>query len=203
MRIYQITDTHVAPSTHHTRRSFERLMQYCMQAPPDLLVISGDLTQEDGDADTCRWMCDRIPQGQLHVVVLGNHDDPRVIHECFGAVLNPDPSGCFVLPLDEIDLIFINTGAGALPAEQLLWLQTPRHRAGSVVFTHYPTRLVSDGYMDRRWALTNREQVDQVLCESRIEHVFCGHFHAAYDGRTDPDAYELHITPSPAFAVDL
>ncbi len=203
MRIYQITDTHVAPDAHHTQDSFRTLMAHCVESPPDLLVLSGDLTREDGDVATCTWMADLIPAGVAHVVLQGNHDDPEVIADVFRDALNPDASGAFALPLDAIDIAFANTGTGCFPTAQLDWLRSRRLRENSVLFTHYPTRPVSGGYMDSNWALSNRDEADSVLRETRLGHVFCGHFHAAYAGRADDEAYELHIAPSPAFSIGL
>lgn len=203
MQIYQITDTHVAPEAHHTRDHFETLMAHCEAEPPELLVLSGDLTREDADVAVCGWMAELIPAGIPHVVLQGNHDDAEVIAQSFPNALNPDASGTLALPLGQIDLVFANTGAGSFPGEQLEWLQSRRVRENSILFTHYPTREVSGGYMDRNWALSNRDEADAALRQTRLGHVFCGHFHAEYAGKADPDAYELHVTPSPSSGIDL
>ena len=50
-------------------------------------------------------------------------------------------------------------------------------------------------------ALENAEQVSKVIKESKIKHVFCGHYHNAIDKRCD--GFYLHLTPSPAFQIDL
>ena len=202
MRIYQITDTHVAPKAHYTRDNFTRLMGFCRQDPPDLLVLSGDLTQEDADANTCEWMADHIPADLPHVVLEGNHDDPDVIERVFTNAI-PNSFGAFAIPLDAVDLAFANTGSGHFPDEQLEWLQHRRLRENSVLFTHYPPRRVSGGYMDSNWALANQDAADAALRETRIGHVFCGHYHAAYSGQSHADSYVLHVTPSPAYEVDL
>ena len=54
--------------------------------------------------------------------------------------------------------------------------------------------------MDLNYPLGNQQEADAAISESNISYVFCGHFHTAHK---DQAAYELNVTPSPAFTVDL
>ena len=54
--------------------------------------------------------------------------------------------------------------------------------------------------MDQTYPLMNRDAVHAVLCDSPVSHVFCGHYHA---DTVVESGYQLHVTPSPAFNVDL
>ena len=134
------------------------------------------------------------------MVLPGNHDDEQIVFEVFQDEINTSPAFHELVPLEEIDLVFLNTASTWLPAEQLQFLTQGAIRPGSVLFTHHPTCTVADGYMDRVWPLKNREAVHRALSASAISHVFCGHYHCEHEVHAD---YGLYITPSPAFDVDL
>jgi 3',5'-cyclic AMP phosphodiesterase CpdA len=199
--IHQITDTHIPVSGDMTvRDNFLRLMAYCEEAQPDLLVITGDLPGEDGSREAYEWMRTVLPADIPFLVIPGNHDDPDSLFEVLGHGLNT--SGDFIehIPLADIDLLFVNTWSTRLPADQLARVEAADIRPGSVLFLHHPTKEISGGFMDINYALGNREEVDAALRRSNFEHVFCGHYHTDFHVN---DGYHLYITPSPAFDVDL
>ena len=175
-------------------------MDYCSSEAPDLLVISGDLTRDDADAATCRWMKSKLPPAIPAVVIPGNHDSAQVLYEVFADSFNPTPDFCFALNFDDTDVLFTNSGSGVFPTTQLDWLGQRRTRENAIMFTHYPTKKLSDGFMDRTYPLLNIDEADAAIRATRISHVFCGHFHTDYDVL---DGYHLHVTPSPAFTLDL
>ena len=197
--IYQITDTHVPHDEDKlTRKKFVELMGYVRKNPADILVITGDLPGEDGNMDIYRWMRSQLPAGQRTYVIPGNHDIDANLFEAFGEEICVNADFFHTLELDEIDIVFTNTGSGNFPLLQLRHLA--KVRSHSVLFTHYPTRKISDGYMDTNYPLERRPEVDAAIAGSNISHVFCGHFHTDHKAVA---GYELHITPSPAFEVNL
>ncbi|MBQ74132.1 MAG: hypothetical protein CMQ20_03790 [Gammaproteobacteria bacterium] len=199
--IYQITDTHVAlDNKNSTRENFLAVMNYVCQNPADLLVITGDLPDEDGSKEIYQWMKEQFPKGQKTYLIPGNHDDDGNLYEIFGPEFCVSPHFFHTMRLDGIDVIFTNTGSGRFPPEQLDYLSSESVRSQSVLFTHYPTRKISDGFMDTIYPLENLPEVDDVLVRSNIGYVFCGHFHTEYKAS---GGYEIHVTPSPAFEVDL
>ncbi len=198
---YQITDTHVPPEDGKpVRLNFLALMDYVAKNPADLLVLTGDLPGEDGSREIYEWMKAQLPANQKTVVIPGNHDDNRNLFEVFGEEMCVNHEFFHTLSLDEIDVVFTDSSSGTLPTVQLDCLSSAAIRKHSVLFTHYPTRKVSDGFMDSTYPLNNLGQVDATICNSKIDHVFCGHFHTEHQSL---GAYDLHITPSPAFEVDL
>jgi len=199
--IYQVTDTHVPDDpAEKVAGNFRQLMDYVHDNPADLLVISGDLTKLDASLPAYQWILEQIPSGQETVILPGNHDDAGTMFAVFGKALCRDPDFQFTIPLGDIDLVFSNTGSTHFPADQLDAVTSDTVRAGSVLFTHFPTRVVGDGFMDRTYPLADVDAVDARLSVSHIRHVFCGHFHTEADL---PGPYNLHVTPSPAFDVDL
>jgi len=199
--IYQITDTHVPhESDNPVKKNFLILMDYIRQNPADLLVITGDLPGEDGCKDIYGWMKAQLPEDQKTYVIPGNHDDDVNLYEAFGEKICVNPEFFHTMALEDIDVVFTNTGSGRFPRDQLEHLENESIRNQSIVFTHYPTKKLSGGFMDKTYALQGIPEVDAVLKRSNIAHVFCGHFHTEHEA---VGGYELHVTPSPAFEVDL
>jgi 3',5'-cyclic AMP phosphodiesterase CpdA len=199
--IYQITDTHVMlESDSVAKRNFTTLMTYIAEHPADLLLITGDLPGVDGAADVYEWMKAQLPVGQKTHVIPGNHDDDANLYSVFGEQICGNEEFLFIIELEEIDLILSNTGSGMFPDEQLAFLKQPKIRKDSILFTHYPTKKISTGFMDINYPLGNIKKTDMAIRQSNIDHVFCGHFHTDY---TIVDGYALNVTPSPAFCVDL
>ena len=197
--IYQITDTHVPHEEGKlTRKKFVQLMEYVRNNPADILVITGDLPGDDGNIDIYRWMRSQLPVGQRTYVIPGNHDNDANLFEAFGEEICVNSDFFHTIELEEIDIVFTNTGSGNFPPLQLNHLSTVRNH--SVLFTHYPTRKISDGFMDKTYPLAQLLEVDAAIVKSNISHVFCGHFHTDHKAVA---GYELHVTPSPAFEVDL
>ncbi len=197
--IYQITDTHVPHEPgKQTRQNFVELMQYVRRNPADILVITGDLPDTDGNKEIYEWMKAQLPPGQKTHVIPGNHDNDANLFEAFGEDICVNPDFFHTINLEEIDIVFTNTGSGEFPLQQLRHLT--RVRSHSVMFTHYPTRKISGGFMDMTYPLAHLVEVDEAIAKSNIQHVFCGHFHTEHKAVA---GYDLHITPSPAFEVDL
>ena len=198
--IYQVTDTHVDEDPGTTAsRNFTTLMQYVAEHTADLLVISGDLPGEDGSKAIYEWMKSQIPASQPTLVIPGNHDDSAALFEVFESDHNTRRDFFEHRPLSDIDLLFANTESTYLPKEQLDRICAGNIRPGSILFIHHPTREVSGGFMDLTYPLKNWQEVHAALDASKINHVFCGHYHTEAVLQSQ---YDLYVTPSPAFKVD-
>ena len=179
--------------------NFVALMNFCREQPPDLLAITGDLPEEDGNRSAYDWIWNQLPPDIPHIILPGNHDDPAVLFEVFQGGLNLNSDFMELIPLAEIDLLFVNTASKVLPRDHVDFISSEDVRPGSVLFIHHPTKEVSGGFMDITYPLENRTEVDQAISASNISHVFCGHFHTEFEIHDD---YHLYVTPSPAFEVD-
>ena len=199
--IYQITDTHVGLEDDNVARlNFLVLMEYVSEHPADLLLITGDLPNKDGSTEIYSWMKSKLPATQRTHVIPGNHDIEGNLFQVFGEEICGNEDFLFTIELESIDLLFTNTGSTSFPDAQLAYLQRPEIREHSVLFTHFPTKKISDGFMDRNYPLQNIEATDKAIRASNIDHVFCGHFHTEFSIK---DGYNLNVTPSPAFEVEL
>ena len=202
--IHQITDLHI-PDTNdderfvHVRENVLRQLALIEADGTDLLVMTGDLTMTDGSRAGCEWIRSVLPPVPT-VVIPGNHDDPALLYEVFGAGRCMNPCFCFMLKREGRGLVFVNTTGDRLPEDQLRFLSRLPQRA-SILFMHHPPDLISDGFMALNQPLWNYVDVASAIRSSPITHVFCGHYHNAID--KDCDGFSLHLTPSPAFQIDL
>ena len=200
MIIYQITDLHVSSEEDEQARvHFLQIIDFIRKAPPDLLVITGDLALPDG-SESYTWIKDHLPDDVDYVVIPGNHDDCNKLFDVFHNSIVPSPDFFFTIALDEIDLIFANTSTGSLPQIQLQYIRSNTFRENSILFLHHPTKVLSNGFMDLNYPLKDIALVDEIISQSHIKYVFCGHFHTEYEVQ---EKYTLYVTPSPAFEINL
>ncbi|MEM9300425.1 MAG: hypothetical protein AAGA64_18870, partial [Bacteroidota bacterium] len=68
---------------------------------------------------------------------------------------------------------------------------------------HHPPILLSHGkgFMDSNYPLKNHQLVNQSILDSKIEYVFCGHYHNVFC--VSLESYTLHLTPSIASKIKL
>lgn len=198
--IYQITDPHVPLQGNDVQAAFLKLMHYVKENPADLLIMTGDLPGIDGSIEVYEWIKRKIPSTQKYFIIPGNHDDAAKLFRVFGSTVCGNSDFLFTEKLDEVDLVFTNTGSTRFPESHLNYLQQESIREGSILFTHFPTKKISDGFMDMTYPLGNVSEADKRIRESNINHVFCGHFHTEF---YIEDGYHLHVTPSPAFSIAL
>ena len=195
MRIHQITDLHIPDGetpNNTTKSNVIKLLSFVHKDNSDLLVISGDLTMTDNSVQACEWLNSALPETPRTIIMPGNHDKASVLWEVFG------PKRCI-----SHDFYFaVDTSSYSLPDDQIEFIKSEAANQASLLFIHHPPDLINpSGFMALNHALENATQVSEAIKESQIEHVFCGHYHNAID--KDCDGFYLHLTPSPAFQIDL
>ena len=198
MKIHQITDLHVPDEMSddrfvHVRENVLRQFRFTERELPDLLVISGDLTMEDGSEDCCQWISQNLPDVPV-IVIPGNHDDPRIIEQVFG----PWPTQ---KKYANCNLVFLDTSSDELPHDQISILGALDAKHPCLLFLHHPPHLIGSGFMSKNQPLLNHSVAADAIAVSVVDHVFCGHFHNA--ATVSCDGFELHLTPSPAFQIAL
>ena len=205
MRIHQITDLHIPDgetTNDKTKSNVLKLLSFVHKDNSDLLVISGDLTMTDNSVQACEWLNSALPETPRTIIMPGNHDKPSVLWEVFGPKRCISHDFYFALDIDAYKLIFVDTSSYSLPDDQIEFIKSEAANQTSLLFIHHPPDLINpSGFMAINHALENATQVSEAIKESQIEHVFCGHYHNAID--KDCDGFYLHLTPSPAFQIDL
>ena len=205
MRIHQITDLHIPDgemTNGQTKSNVLKLLSFVREDNSDLLVISGDLTMTDGSVQANEWLNSVLPEAPQTIIMPGNHDKPSVLWEVFGPKKCINHDFYFALDIDAYKLLFVDTSSYSLPDDQIEFIKREAANQASLLFIHHPPDIINPvGFMGINHALANAEQVSKVIKESKIKHVLCGHYNNAIDKRCD--GFYLHLTPSPAFQIDL
>ena len=196
LRVLQLSDPHLLADPRGRCRgvvALEALEQAWCQAlaqlgePPDLLLISGDLCQDEslGGYVRLRELLERwaVPTALLS----GNHDNPGLLRAALGRWAWIAPA---VVPL-----------AGWLEPAQRAWLQH-QLQAGqgpALVALHHPPVPIGSAELDRI-ALQEPEQLLQLLLANpRVAGLVFGHVHQHWHGvleRVSGTALPLWACPS-------
>lgn len=174
------------------------LLDFIRVTKPDLVAISGDLTQRARTAEflEARKFLDAIPFPEI--VVPGNHDMPlhnvfaRLFHKLdrFRRYISEDLEPFYVD--DEIAVAGVNTARaltgknGRINRQQLAKLRArfatlpPAHI--KIVVTHHPFDLPSGVEGDR--VVFRARPAMKILAQIPIDMLLAGHFHVAGTSRT-------------------
>jgi 3',5'-cyclic AMP phosphodiesterase CpdA len=176
----------------------EPLISAVAEVKPDLVAISGDLTQRARSHQfrEARVFLDALPQPQI--VVPGNHDVP--LHNVFTRFLQPldkykrhitdDLQPVYVD--EEIAVVGVNTArsltfkGGRINEDQIARIREELCGADSdvikIVVTHHPFDL-PEGYSDRD--LVGRAQMAMTgLADCGADLFLAGHLHVSHTGHT-------------------
>ncbi|HEU5081486.1 MAG TPA: metallophosphoesterase [Opitutaceae bacterium] len=176
----------------------EALAADLQQAPPSLLVVSGDFTQRARRSQfkAARDFLDRLPHPQL--VIPGNHDIPlydvvRRFSSPLGRYkkfiesnLNPTyvDDALLVIGLDTTRAY--NWKSGGISEEQMRFLADTLGAAGSrfkIVVTHHPF-IPSPVNPNAESELSHAAEALALLENHEVDLVLAGHLHHGYSGDT-------------------
>ncbi len=196
-KILHISDVHFGPP--HLRALSEGILSMVAERGPDLVVISGDLTQRAKPRQfrAARAWVDRIPAPTL--VVPGNHDVP--LYRFWERFL--DPYGAYrrnfapelepVYRDDELLAVGINTAHGwtfkdgrvtrkRLLAVGDLLLSAPE-RVFKVVVAHH--HFIPPPRFGTQRVLANAYEAIDLFSSAGVDLILCGHLHQAYIGNSE------------------
>lgn len=210
MKIAQLTDLHIGqhgekPQGVDVRANFLKLLEGVRRFQPDHLVVSGDLCVRDGERSIYEWIKGHLDAlGIPYELISGNHDDPALMATVFGkeADLHGD-AVYFIRRWADWPVLFLDTTHGVLPADQREWLrkQLGQHDRPVIIFMHHPPFRSGVPHMDRKYPLTNREEVQEVLfAHPHPITIFTGHYHV--DKAVACRNVQMYITPSAYFQID-
>lgn len=206
--LLQITDTHLHATADSRMRgvvTYETLLSVLDQArgnarwPPDAIVVTGDIVQDESRAGYERFR-DTMKPFDLPVFCLpGNHDDPQLMAE----VLAGHPfQVCGDATIAGWTLLFLNTfvrgddggrlGVAALAALDQTLAACPDHHA--LICLHHQPLPMGSAWLD---GVGLRDAESFLACIGRHDHlrgVLWGHVHQASD--RDRDGVRFLSTPS-------
>ncbi|PZX15452.1 phosphodiesterase [Celeribacter halophilus] len=203
MKIIHITDTHLMPAgeTLYTLDPAARLKRVLddvklRHADADLLVLTGDLTQ-DGNPAAYRLLETLLTDMPFPVrLLLGNHDDRANFHAAFPA--HPVDSHGFVqsmmaVPEAQDRLLFLDSNSacevgGRFCGQRAAWLRDTLSTCPDsplMVFIHHPP--VAHGMAHfNNIGLHDTETLMEILRAhvGGVRHIFFGHIHIPLTGTT-------------------
>jgi Icc protein len=209
MRIVQLTDLHVGKEGENTygvdvRQNFLQILEKAKAQDPDLLVISGDLCFDNGDASIYQWIKTQLEAAGLpYEIISGNHDDPQLIAKAFGREnLLKGQELYFKQRYEGRPVLFLDTTTYEMSAQQLQWLdqELQQIEGTALVFMHHPPLPSGVPFMDNKHSLKNMEAVQEVFF--RHPHpvqVFTGHYHV--EKVVQKHNLTVYITPSCFFQI--
>ena len=217
MLIAQLTDIHIGfgPDGADEETNKQRLravMTRLMDGPnrPDLLVLSGDLT-EHGDVESYAALAEMVaPCGVPVWPMVGNHDTRDALLELFAAVPPEDGFVHYVIERGGLRLVLLDTlelgrHGGAFCELRDAWLRRQLDAAPetpTVIFMHHPPVVSGIEWMDpdprEPWVERFGAAVEG---RRQILAIHCGHVHRTV--ATTFRGIPLGISPSVAPQVGL
>lgn len=205
MRLIQITDAHLHADKHARSRSgvpwrqFERVLAQVMRERPDVVLLSGDVSQDETLASyqhacraleglACPWFW--IP---------GNHDQPELMVECHPLIDEVDLGAWRLLLLDTR---VAQMPHGELGAERLAALGEALEQSDRpvVIGLHHPPVEVGAAWMDAI-GLKDRDAFWQTLADyPQVKIVLFGHAHQAFAQRRSVGERSVEVYGCPAMA---
>lgn len=161
------------------------------------LAVTGDIA-EDEEAP---WFFKTLKEyGFQTYITLGNHDNLQAM-ELYNEHVHAGHY-YYKAPSEQACLLFCDSREAYLDEEQLCWLvkEIEASTLPILVFLHHPVLDCDNSFMDRKYALKNRETVKSTLLATNKElNLFCGHYHTV-DERIDGNIHQ-YITPSVFYQI--
>lgn len=210
IKIVQITDLHIGHEGQATmgvdvRQNFQDLVQVIRNLSPDLIVVTGDICYDVGEAPIYQWVRSHLDYLQIpYTAIAGNHDDPMMLAKEFAIDHQMDDGQLFFKrKIAGRTVLFLGTAKGEVACTQLDWLKNELSQIDedTIVFMHHPPITGGVPFMDGKHALRNMPELQEVLFNfGHHLTVFCGHYHV--EKTIHLKNLTVHITPSAYFQID-
>lgn len=219
--IAQVTDIHIgfAPDQQGEELNltrFRAVLERLFDGPnrPDLLVLSGDIT-DHGDAASFAQLAALLADCPCHVLpMVGNHDSRAGILGAFPQLASAEggflhyaveaPMGLKIICLDTLEE---GRHGGAFCEVRAAWLADRLAEAPeqpTLIFMHHPPVVAGIDWMDPAPGEPWIDRLRAVLAgQSQVQAIHCGHLHRPVSTRFA--GIPLGVTPSvaPLVALDL
>lgn len=211
IRLIQITDLHIGQPGDNTfgvdvRMNFAEILQEAAKLKPDALILTGDLCFDLGDPQIYKWIRQQLNMyGIPFEVIPGNHDSVELMAAAFDKMQHfKDNELYFSWQSGTEEIIFLDTSPGVVSSKQLAWLKNKlsTKKGDFILFMHHPPILCGVPHMDSKYALRNRDDLQEILFEYRGKiHIYCGHYHV--ERTLYLHNLIVNITPSCFFQIDM
>jgi 3',5'-cyclic AMP phosphodiesterase CpdA len=179
---------------------------------PDLLVVSGDLSNHGGKDDYLRVKeaLDTLPMP--YFIVVGNHDSRSLLRSMFPGHCGPGSREPYIqyciedfpLRIIILDTLAVGSHRGLIDAERIGWLEerlSEQPRRPTAIFMHHPPFKTGMPYPDSLGLDGTAELGNVVASFPNIEAVISGHTHR--DSTRRWNGTVAYVTASSAFSYKL
>lgn len=208
LKIGQISDIHIGEDANlvqgiDVRANFMKALKSASMCDIDLLVLSGDLANDDGEPGAYQYVADQLKDYSIpYCIIPGNHDRLDVMQKFFNLEIHNGK--CYYrYDIGDRSIFFIDSACGTVSGDQLDWLKEEIPKIGKEVllFMHHPPCFCNHRFMDLRYYLKNMVEVQQVLSKfENLTHIFCGHYH--HEMEIDMGRQKVHVTPSTQMQIN-
>lgn len=221
--IAQLSDPHIGtgPGFLEGRMDTEAALRRAvahvgaMQPSPDLVLLTGDLT-ERGSAAEYAVVADALAPLSMPVyAVPGNHDDPKVARDALTRCMPvapdaPEGACCYHLRHGDLHLVALDTvvpkrSHGALHPAQLAWLERALQACRGepvLIFMHHPPLPTGIEAMDACSLTTGADALAALVRDhGSVQGLLCGHLHRPVQMQFG--GAPLHVAPSVAHQITL
>lgn len=210
LKIGQITDAHIGDDASlvqgiDVRDNLMSALNSKSMEGLDLLVISGDLANEDAEPGAYKYFADLINSLKVPVCVIpGNHDRVAVMEKYLDLEGKVHNGKCYYrYDIAGRSLFFLDSACGEVSREQLDWLkqETAKVSGEILLFMHHPPCFCNHRFMDLRFYLKNMLEVQEVLAGiPNLTHIFTGHYHNEFEVRFGRQI--AHVAPAIQMQID-
>ena len=210
LKIGQISDIHIGEDENlvqgiDVRANFKKALNSKSMQDLDLLVLSGDLANENGECGAYSFLKEQLKDYPVPVCVIpGNHDILENMAMYFDLGEKIHNGKCYYsYELKGHKLFFLDSACGTVSEDQLQWLKSEASKeTGEVLlFMHHPPCNCGHRFMDAKYSLKNMEEVQATLSEiPNLTHIFCGHYHAHFE--VEMGRQKVHVAPSTQMQID-
>ncbi len=210
LKIGQITDLHIGEDESlvqgiDVRSNFLAAYNSESMKDLDLLVLSGDLANENAEPGAYSYISEILKDSKVPVCVIpGNHDNVEVMEKFFDLKGKVHDGKCYYrFEMNGRSVFFLDSANGTVSSEQLSWLEKEAAKVDGEVllFVHHPPCHCDHKFMDLRYSMKNIDEVQATLSKIKnLKHIFVGHYH--FESTVEIENQTVHVTPSTQMQID-
>lgn len=210
LKIGQISDIHIGEDASlvqgiDVRKNFLAAYQSESMKGLDLLVLSGDLANEDAEPGAYSYIAGILKDCKVPVCIIpGNHDRIEVMEKFFDLKGKVHNGKCYYrYDIAGSSIFFLDSTDGTISSDQLSWFEEEAAKADGeiLLFVHHPPCHCDHKFMDLRYAMKNMDEVQATLSRIKnLKHIFVGHYHC--EMKVELGDKIVHVTPSTQMQID-
>ncbi len=208
LKIGQISDPHIGENEClvqgiDVRKNFLAAYNSESMRDLDLLVLSGDLANEDAEPGAYSFIANLLKEVPV-CVIPGNHDDVEVMGKFFDLEGRVCDGKCYYrYDIGGRSIFFLDSADGTVSDKQLSWLESEAAKVEGeiILFLHHPPCYCGHKFMDMKYSMKNIHEVQAALARIKnLKHIFTGHYH--FEKQVEIGNQIVYVTPSTQMQID-